>query len=341
MKAAKGEALVCRAYSHFILVNVFAQQYTKANDGTDLGITYMEVSETELDPKYERNTVAEVYEKIEKDLKEGLPLISDEIYTVPKYHFNMKAAYAFAARFYLYYQKWQEAIDCATKALGSSPAGQLRDYAALDALPKDPFSKVCEQYVSATVKANYLLQTSYSRLGLVFTSNYEGSRYAHGAYLAQTETLMSRAPWGTYANKVYKFNLWASTGTNFDKTLVPRFPYLIEYTDPVAQTGYARTVYAALTAEETLLIRAEAYILQKEYDKALADLQVWVNNTINGPYTLTKEAIENWVDSYQYYTPNAPTPKKKLNPEFAIEEGQQEAYPVSYTHLTLPTNSRV
>ena len=326
MKAAKGEALVCRAYLHFILVNVFAQHYTKANAGTDLGITYMEVSETELDPKYERNTVAEVYEKIEKDLKEGLPLISDEIYTVPKYHFNMKAAYAFAARFYLYYQKWQEAIDCATKALGSSPAGQLRDYAALDALPKDPFSKVCEQYVSATVKANYLLQTAYSRLGLVFTSYYEGSRYAHGAYLAQTETLMSRAPWGTYANKVYKFNLWASTGTNFDKTLVPRFPYLIEYTDPVAQTGYARTVYAALTAEETLLIRAEAYILQKEYDKALADLQVWVNNTINGPYTLTKEAIENWVDSYQYYTPNAPTPKKKLNPEFAIEEGQQEAY---------------
>ena len=118
----------------------------------------------------------------------------------------------------------------------------------------------------------------------------------------------------------------ASTGTNFDKTLVPRFPYLIEYTDPVAQTGYARTVYAAFTAEETLLARAEAYILLKEFDKALADLQTWVNNTINGPNTLTKEAIENWVASYEYYTPNAPTPKKKLNPEFTIEEGQQEAY---------------
>ena len=47
---------------------------------------------------------------------------------------------------------------------------------------------------------------------------------------------------------------------------------------------------------------------------------------MNGPYTLTKEAIENWVASYEYYTPNAPTPKKKLNPEFTIEEGQQEAY---------------
>ena len=29
-----------------------------------------------------------VYEMIEKDLLEGLPLIEDKAYTVPKYHFN-------------------------------------------------------------------------------------------------------------------------------------------------------------------------------------------------------------------------------------------------------------
>ena len=37
------------------------------------------------------------------DLEEGLPLIDDNIYLRVKYHFNKKAAYAFAARFYLYY----------------------------------------------------------------------------------------------------------------------------------------------------------------------------------------------------------------------------------------------
>lgn len=328
LKAAKGEALLCRAYSHFILVNVFAQHYTQAHAATDLGITYMEKPEIDLFPKYERNTVAEVYERIEADIKEGLPLVSDEIYSVPKYHFNAKAAYAFASRFYLYYQKWQECINCATKALGSSPAGLLRDYVALNAVPKDPFSKVCEQYVSANVKANFLLQTAYSKLGEIFSSYYSGSRYAHGAYLAATETINSRAPWGNYGAGVYKFSPWASTGTNFDKTLLPRFPRLIEYLDPVAQTGYFRTVYAAFTAEETLLNRAEAYIMLKGegYDKALADLQLWVSNTVKLPYTLTGEAIENWVESYQYYEPGAPTPKKKLNPEFAIEEGKQEAY---------------
>ena len=77
----------------------------------------MEKAETELDPKYERGTVAEVYAKIEKDIEEGLPLINDVIYSVPKYHFNKRAANAFAARFYLYYQKWDEAVKYATVAL--------------------------------------------------------------------------------------------------------------------------------------------------------------------------------------------------------------------------------
>ena len=91
LRAAKGEALICRAYAHFVLVNIFCQQYDP-NYPDDMGIPYMEKAETELDPKYERGTVAEVYAKIEKDIEEGLPLIDDAIYSVPKYHFNRKAA---------------------------------------------------------------------------------------------------------------------------------------------------------------------------------------------------------------------------------------------------------
>ena len=57
----------------------------------DLGIPYMEKAETILDPKYTRGTLADVYSKIDADLIEGLPLITDEFYSVPKYHFNQKA----------------------------------------------------------------------------------------------------------------------------------------------------------------------------------------------------------------------------------------------------------
>jgi len=52
LRAAKGEALICRAYAHFVLVNIFSQQYDP-NYPDDMGIPYMEKAETELDPKYE------------------------------------------------------------------------------------------------------------------------------------------------------------------------------------------------------------------------------------------------------------------------------------------------
>ena len=65
----------------------------------------MEEVETTVSPRYERGTLEEVYRKVERDLLEGIDLISDDSYSVPKYHFTRKAAYAFAARFYLYYMK--------------------------------------------------------------------------------------------------------------------------------------------------------------------------------------------------------------------------------------------
>ena len=36
----KGEALLCRAYAHFILVNVFCQHYSETNSTKDLGVFY-------------------------------------------------------------------------------------------------------------------------------------------------------------------------------------------------------------------------------------------------------------------------------------------------------------
>ena len=67
----------------------------------DRGIPYIKEPETSVNPQYSRGTVAEVYQNIAADLEEGLPLIDDNIYSRVKYHFNKKAAYAFAARFYL------------------------------------------------------------------------------------------------------------------------------------------------------------------------------------------------------------------------------------------------
>ena len=131
------EALLCRAYSHFVLVNMFSQAYTEATADQKLGVTYMSAPEQGLNPKYERESVAQIYAKIDQDLQKALPLVSDNYYTVPKYHFNQKAAYAFATRFYLYYEKPEEAVKYADACLGSAPATMLRDWRAQAKMTQD------------------------------------------------------------------------------------------------------------------------------------------------------------------------------------------------------------
>lgn len=326
LKPAKGEALICRAYAHFVLVNVFGHHYSPSHSETDLGIPYMLKTETELDPKYKRPTVAENYKQIEADIKEGLPLISDVNYSVPKYHFNKKAAYAFAARFYLYYQNWDKVVELTGSALGASPSTLLRDNAKLATYPRNPLNNVSIQYIDASSKANFLLITGYSSLGYIFGAYYAVSRYAHGQSISQNETLQSNGPWGNFTATTFRLPPWVYTGTNLDKTLLPRLPAMFEYTDPVAQIGYSRTVYVAFTAEETLLNRAEAYIMKKEYSNALSDMNLWIANTLSTGYVLTESDIVAWNKRHGYYKPMQPTPRKKLDPDFELEQGLQEQY---------------
>ena len=75
-----------------MLVNYFCMAYNSETSTSDLGMPYSTSPETELRPEYERGTVAEDYARMEADIVEGLPLINDQYYSVPKYHFNQKAA---------------------------------------------------------------------------------------------------------------------------------------------------------------------------------------------------------------------------------------------------------
>lgn len=322
LKAERAEALLARAYSHFILVNMFCQHYTKEFSNTDLGIFFIEKPEATLKPHYERGTVADVYEKIDRDLQIALPLVSEEYYKVPKYHFNSQAAYAFAARFYLYYQDFDKAIECATKALGASPESLMKDNLALSDIPKDPLSNVALEFVNHASKSNFLLMTHYSNLGWTFGAYYANSRYNHSSIIANTESIRYPGPW---ISAGYYLEPWVYEGTNLNKILLPRLPALQEYTDPVAGNYYARTVHAVFTAEETLLVRAEAYTLKKNYENALADMNIWIKATCIAPYTLTIDEVNNWPGvNNGYYTPEKPTTMKPLNPEFDIEAGTQE-----------------
>jgi len=125
-RAQKGEALVARAYSHFMLVTLFSKVYNPDSASKDIGIPYVTEPENVVMKQYDRKTVAYVYEMIEKDLLAGLPLIDDSKYSVPRYHFNKAAANAFAARFYLFKRDYQKVISNANLAVTGTVAENLR-----------------------------------------------------------------------------------------------------------------------------------------------------------------------------------------------------------------------
>ena len=84
LQAQRGEALLCRAYGHFQLANVFCLAYNPETADKDMGIPYSIAPETQVKPDYTRGTMKELYEKINDDIEEGLLLINDEIFSVPK-----------------------------------------------------------------------------------------------------------------------------------------------------------------------------------------------------------------------------------------------------------------
>lgn len=315
----RGEALMIRAFHHFYLVNVFAKNYSEKTGDKDLGIPYVEKPETTVNPPYERISVAEVYKKIDRDIEAALPLIDDNIYEAVKYHFNRKAAFAFAARFNLFYRKHDKVIQYVNEVLGDNPERMLRDFSNIPNLTKEQLP-IAMDYIRPEHNANLLLMVAYSRLGTVFGNYSTGKKYMHSAYLAGTETNQAEGPWGYYTSSMYRLPSLSYTSGYVTQ---PKMPYLFEYTDPVAGIGYTRTVYPAIQSDEILLCRAEAYIMKGDFENATGDLALWVTRHTTSTIALTRDLINTFYGNMDYYTPDVPTPKKKLNLEFSISEEQE------------------
>lgn len=70
----KGEALMTRAFSHFCLASLFAQQYDESTASLYPGIPYVEKPETQPVEQYDRETVADTYRKSHKILRTAILL---------------------------------------------------------------------------------------------------------------------------------------------------------------------------------------------------------------------------------------------------------------------------
>lgn len=325
LRNSKGEALLIRAYDHFILANEFCRPYNGKTSTKDAGLYYATgiADFSAAAEQSNRGTVADVYAKIAADIEAGIPLLNDT-YEVPKYHFNKQAAYAFATRFYLYYEKWEKAKEYADKLLGSNPAASLRDYRALQAMPlskSEQAVKIAEAYCSASADCNLLVQTSVSNAGMALAPWLTSKRYTLTNYLSETELFQSNNIWGTSSNLIWKPFTVNSGESNF--ALLMKLPREFEIRNTTTGSGYLRTLNVDFTMDEALLNRAEAEIMLGQNDAACADMTIWMKNFFNTNVTLTPTSVQTYFKTVPYAYADAakmvPSFKKHISPRFAID----------------------
>lgn len=333
LDASRGEALLCRAYSAFTLATIFCEVYNHETAEKQLGIPYPTEPETTVNPKYERGTLAEVYRRIEADLETGLPLISDDAYKVPKYHFNRRAAYAFAARFYLYYMQpdlsnLKKTIEYATRVLGPEPSALLRNWKALGTL--SPNREVQpDAYVNANEPANLLLVSAASNVGGIVDAGYTYcQRYSHND-VTSIEDCQSVGTWGAYT-RFYQQPFQPGSGS--PKRSFRRVT-LYRKMSVDGNSYWPYTLVPLFTTDETLITRAEAYALLGQYNEAAADISVWQKNFTTNKVDVTPDDIVSFYSQIPYYEPGKPTVKKHLSPDFIQLDATKEAFIDCVLHI--------
>lgn len=323
LKGHKAEALLCRAYAHWVLANVFCKAYNPLTCETDLGITYMDHPETELKPEYERGTLAETYKAIEADIQTALPIIDDTHVKVLKYHFNRKAAYAFATRFYLQYTQpdksnYRKAIEYADVAINGNAGAAIRDWMTLGAKEINDGVRAMA-YTDASDNANLMIISTYSIWPYICGPYGMAYKYCHDEVIADNETLAEN-PWGK-KDKLY-FVIPRYSG--MPKVIMAKTAMYFEIDDPINNTGYPHAMFPLFTTDEVVINRAEAYVMLGEYELAADDLNAWGTRFYENANVKSAAEISSFYSKLAYYTPTKPTAKKRLNPAYEIEEGMQE-----------------
>jgi hypothetical protein len=264
----KGEALICRAYAHFMLVSLFAKTYDPNTAAKDPGIPYVLTPEKVVFQKYTRKTVSYVYEMIEKDLLAGLPLLDDTRYSVPRYHFNKAAANAFAARFYLYKQEYAKSLSYANAVFSNSNVTAiLRPWNS--AYLTLTYNELWARYAKASEPANLLLVETASW----WARDYYNERYALDA-VKKNEVLGSNVTGAQYAFDRQTYTL----GVN--NYMLPKINEYFVRASVNATIGVGYVMVPLFTAEEALFNRIEANIYLGDLTQAVQDLNAYASTRL-------------------------------------------------------------
>ncbi len=276
--AQKGEALVCRAYAHFMLVTFFAKVYDPSTASTDLGIPYVTTPEKVVFKQYDRKTVAYVYQMIEQDLTTGLPLIDDTKYTIPRYHFTKAAANAFASRFYLFKGDFAKVLSHANAVFAAGNiTAMLRPWNTTyrTLTPQEMFAV----YQKATEPANLLL----CETGSVWGRNYYTVRYGMNSAVRDevfaVEDMVIEGIDNDTAELAFRYQTYTAGTNNY---LLPKINEYFVRSSVNANIGLPYVMVPLFTTEEVLFNRIEAniYLNASDANAAIADLNTYASTRL-------------------------------------------------------------
>ncbi len=273
--AVESEALLTRAYAHFMLVNLFAKHYDEATASSDPGVPYVDTPETVFIKQYTRNSVQEVYDRVEEDMLRGIELVDDNFFSNSgKYHFNRNAALAFASRFYLFKGDHASSIEFSNQLLGGEAGNFVRDLTGSEFQNASSSIQGYPQlYSSPDLTSNLLLMRKISLV--------QRPDFAHGPLSSFYGDLFAAHPFGiatdTRENPAF---------VKGDNALFPvRYENLFERSSLNSNVGLPYHIHLAFRGEEVLLNRAESWVFRNQLGLALDDLQTLTDRRYTGGNT--------------------------------------------------------
>jgi hypothetical protein len=221
------------------------------------------------------------------------------IYTAPKYHFNKKSAAAFGTRLYLLMKQYDKVLEYANQLI--SIPSQFETLTDSKGEPLKNQDGTPQQYISKDDPAFSFVSNNFHPFATTYmdASGYIEMRSyfcssSTNANLLITEALSSIA-WG----ELPFYSRYGLSSTDIGKTInadnvtngmwaipyygtsnfyfIPKFTQFTKQESLDASNFLPYANIPVLRMEEVLLNRAEAYLMLNQYDKAIADLNLYAS----------------------------------------------------------------
>ncbi len=258
-KQIMAEALTIRAYTHFLLSQVYSQDYGYTPDASHLGVVYNTES-IKSGLKYpKRETLAVTYSLIINDLKTALESYSDQpaMEGSALSYFGKNSTKALLARVYLFQKDWTNAYAMANDVITNSGVALVNssDLIAQWAQPDLPISEALLEFSIPKDSEGNVSSSMASYFG------YNETSYAN--YVASNDLI------DLYENNDLRKQLFLNVNLS---TLVNGVLTPVSYS--FTRKFQDNAGYIAFRLSEMYLIRAEAALENNQSDVAMADVNI-------------------------------------------------------------------